>query len=101
MSSAFILAHLEDPRPTALCHFRRWHSLPLRGAADPVELQHTKRPNPMPRFALYFLLSGLTVAVGVQVVDSAQQVAEQIKVRQIAQCETVNQVAPGTCQMPR
>ena len=55
----------------------------------------------MIRLALYFLLSGLTVAAGVQVVDSAQQVAEQIKVRQIAPCETVNQVAPGTCQMPR
>jgi len=56
----------------------------------------------MIRFALYFLLSGLTVAAGVQVVmDSAQQVAEQIKVRQTAQCVTVNQVAPGTCQMPR
>ena len=55
----------------------------------------------MIRLALYFLLSGLTVAAGVQAVDSAQQVAEQIKVRQIAQCVTVNQVAPGTCQMPR
>ena len=55
----------------------------------------------MIRLALYFLLSGLTVAAGVQAVDSAQQVAEQIKVRQIAQCVTINQVAPGTCQMPR
>jgi hypothetical protein len=55
----------------------------------------------MIRFALYFLLSGLTVAAGVQVMDRAQQVSEQIKVRQIAQCVTVNQVAPGTCQMPR
>jgi hypothetical protein len=55
----------------------------------------------MIRFALYFLLSGLTVAAGVQVMDSAQQAAEQIKVRQTAQCVTVNQVAPGTCQMPR
>jgi len=55
----------------------------------------------MIRLALYALLSGLTVAAGVQVTASAQQVAEQIKVRQIAQCVTVNQVAPGTCQLPR
>jgi hypothetical protein len=55
----------------------------------------------MIRFALYFLLSGLTVAAGAQVITSAQQAAEQIKVRQVAQCVTVNQVAPGTCQMPR
>jgi hypothetical protein len=55
----------------------------------------------MVRLALYFLLSGLTVAAGVQVIDSAQQAAEQLKVRQTAQCVAVNQVAPGTCQMPR
>ena len=47
----------------------------------------------MTRLALYFLLSGLTVAAGVLAVDSAQQVAEQIKVRQIAQCVTVHKVA--------
>ena len=51
----------------------------------------------MTRLALYFLLSGLTVAAGVLAVDSAQQVAEQIKVRQIAQCVAVNQVAPVRC----
>ena len=56
---------------------------------------------PMIRLALYALLSGLTLAAGAQVLTSAQQAAEQIKVRQIAQCVTVNQVAPGTCQMPR
>ena len=55
----------------------------------------------MIRLALYALLSGLTLAAGAQVLTSAQQAAEQIKVRQIAQCVTVNQVAPGTCQMPR
>ena len=47
----------------------------------------------MIRLAPYFLLSGLTVAAGVLAVDSAQQVAEQIKVRQIAQCVTVHKVA--------
>ena len=47
----------------------------------------------MTRLALYFLLSGLTVAADVLAVDSAQQVAEQIKVRQIAQCVTVQGVA--------
>jgi len=55
----------------------------------------------MLRLALYFLLSGLTVAAGLQVIDSAKQAAEQIKVRQTAQCVAVNQVAPGSCQMPR
>jgi len=78
-----------------------WHMGWALRRCLPVELQHTKRPNQMIRFALYFLLSGLTVAAGVQVMDSAQQVSEQIKVRQTAQCVTVNQVAPGTCQMPR
>ena len=55
----------------------------------------------MIRLALYFLLSGLTVAAGVQVITSAQQEVEQIKVRQTAQCVAVNQVSPGSCQMPR
>ena len=55
----------------------------------------------MLRLALYFLLSGLTVAAGVQVIDSAKQAAEQIKVRHTAQCVAINQVAPGTCEMPR
>jgi hypothetical protein len=55
----------------------------------------------MIRLALYALLSGLTLAAGAQVITSAQQAAEQIKVRQIAQCVAVNQVAPGTCEMPR
>ena len=55
----------------------------------------------MLRLSLYLLLSGLTVAAGLQVIDSAKQAAEQIKVRQTAQCVAVNQVAPGSCQMPR
>ena len=54
----------------------------------------------MIRFALYFLLSGLTVAAGAQVITSAQQEVEQIKLRQIAQCVTINQVAPDSCVMP-
>ena len=55
----------------------------------------------MIRLSLYALLTGLTLAAGLQVIDSAKQAAEQIKVRQTAQCVAVNQVAPGTCQMPR
>jgi len=76
-----------------------WHMGWALRRCLPVELQHTKRTNQMIRFALYFLLSGLTVAAGVQVMDSAQQVAEQIKVRQTARCASYNAVTPGTCLM--
>ena len=55
----------------------------------------------MARLLAYLLFSGLTVAAGVQVIDSAKQAAEQIKVRHTAQCVAINQVSPGSCQMPR
>jgi hypothetical protein len=54
----------------------------------------------MIRLALYFLLSGLTVAAGVQAVDSAQQVAEQINAATAARCASYNSVLPGACEMP-
>ena len=54
----------------------------------------------MIRIALYALLAGLTLTAGAQVLTSAQQAAEQLKVRQLAQCVAINQVAPGTCEMP-
>ena len=54
----------------------------------------------MIRLFLYALLAGLTLAAGAQVLTSAQQAAEQIKVRHTAQCVAINQVAPGTCEMP-
>ncbi len=55
----------------------------------------------MIRLSLYALLAGLTLIAGAQVLTSAQQAAEQLKVRHAAQCVAINQVSPGSCQMPR
>ena len=53
------------------------------------------------RTFLYLLVTGLVVNAGFAAVNSARQAAEQFRIHQIAQCMTVNEVAPESCQMPR
>ena len=54
----------------------------------------------MARLLAYLLFSGLSVGVGLVVVDGARFTVAQINEATAARCATYNSVTPGTCQMP-
>jgi len=55
----------------------------------------------MARLLAYLLTSGLTVGVGLVVVDATRFTVAQINEATAARCDTINSVLPGGCQMPR
>jgi hypothetical protein len=54
----------------------------------------------MARLLSYLLTSGLTVGVGLVVVDAARFTVAQINEATIARCDTYNSVLPGSCRLP-
>lgn len=54
----------------------------------------------MAKFLSYLLTSGLTVGVGLVVVDATRFTVAQINDLTAQRCATYNSVLPGACQMP-
>lgn len=54
----------------------------------------------MARLLAYLLFSGLSVGVGLVVVDGARFTVAQINEATATRCATMNSVLPGSCQLP-
>jgi hypothetical protein len=54
----------------------------------------------MARLLAYLLFSGLSVGVGLVVLDGARFTVAQINEITAQRCATYNSVLPGACQMP-